>query len=199
MEGLGFFSICCCCTLMCKDEEWMLRHNTLWKAAMPISLAFHSLTDKQKVCAVNSAGSLSQSQTSAFKAREKTKKQNAVVTLSLKAEILHGLSLFFPLCWVCATASMSCGTRAWSFLTGIDHPHLFAAAVPQVVSSSCFQTPLWNFVSFHLIQLNSLLCFCKSFRHSFPVSCQFPEMVLTWRKSLTPQGYSAVAIWHVEC
>lgn len=74
MEGLGFFSICCCCTLMCKDEEWMLRHNTLRKAAMPISLAFHSLTDKQKVCAVNSAGSLSQSQTSAFKAREKTQK-----------------------------------------------------------------------------------------------------------------------------
>lgn len=60
---------------------------TLLKAPVPISLAFHSLTEKQKVCTANSAGSLSQSQTSAFKAREKRKKQNAIVVFLLKATV----------------------------------------------------------------------------------------------------------------
>lgn len=202
MEGSAFSSVCCCCTLMCKDEKWILRRNTLLKAPVPISVAFHSLTEKQ-VCAANSAGSLSQSQTPAFKAREKRKKQNAIVVSYLKVKVrfcVVYLFFSFPLCWVCATASTSCVTRAWSFLTEIDHPYLLAAAVLQVVSShrttcSCFQTPLWNSISFP--QFNSLLCFCKSFRHSFPVSCQFPEMVLTWWKSLTPQGCSTLA--HVGC
>lgn len=48
------------------------------ESSVPISPAFHRLTEKQKVCAANSAGSLSKSQTSAFKAREKRKKQNAI-------------------------------------------------------------------------------------------------------------------------
>lgn len=59
---------------------------TLLKAPVPISLAFHSLTEKQ-VCTPNSAGSLSQSQTSAFKAREKRKKCNAIVVFCLKAKV----------------------------------------------------------------------------------------------------------------
>lgn len=70
------------------------------KAPVPISLAFHSLTKKQKVCTANSAGSLSQSQTSAFKAREKKKKAECNYCLPFKSQgvILCGLSFFFFHC-----------------------------------------------------------------------------------------------------
>lgn len=189
---------------MCKDEEWILRHNTLLKAPVPISLAFHSLTEKQ-VCAANSAGILSQSQTSAFKAREKKTNAecNYCILFKSQGEICVVYPCFFSIVLCLCYCQHVLWPRSWSFLTGIDkNPRIFAAWVLQVVSKnrtscSCLQTSLWNFISF--LQLDSLLCFCKSFRHSFLVSCQFPEMVLTWWKSLTPQGYSTLAIWHVGC
>lgn len=138
-----------------------------------------------------------------FQSKSKKEKTecNCCLLFKSQGEILCGLSFFFlPIVLgVCYCQHVLCH-KGLVFLTEIDHPYLSAAAVLQVVSShrttcSCFQTPLWNSISFP--QLNSLLCFCKSFRHSFPVSCQFPEMVLTWWKSLTPQGYSTLA--HVGC
>lgn len=100
------------------------------------------------------------------------KKQNAIFVFHLKAKVKFCVvypffhlkakmrfcvvyPFFFLLCCICGTATMSCDTRACSFLRGTVHPYLLVAAVLQVVSShrticSCFQTPLRNLISVKL-------------------------------------------------
>lgn len=88
MEGLVFFSICCCCTLMCKDEEWILRHNTHhWKLQCQFLWLFTAWQKSrrfvqqtvQEVC-LNPKHLLS-------KQEKKRKKQNAIIVFLLKAKV----------------------------------------------------------------------------------------------------------------
>lgn len=90
---IGFFSPFVAVVHWCvrmKNEYW----GTILNAPVPISLVFHSLAEKQKVCAANSAGSLSQSKHLLSK-REKKTECNFCLPFKSQGEILCGLS-FFP-------------------------------------------------------------------------------------------------------
>lgn len=115
---------------------------------MPISVPFHSLTEKQEVRAANSVGSFSLLNPNIwFQRRKKKTEWNCHVQFNTQGVILLDLSLAFPLRWVCAGCQHVLWHKGLVCPSWNCHPHLFAAAVLQVVSRhktscSCLQNLL---------------------------------------------------------
>jgi len=99
---------------MCKDKEKILRHKTLLKAPMPISVPFHSLSEKQEVRAAHSAGSLSLLIPNIWFQSKGKKELNDIFIFNLTPKVRFCMvyACFFHSAEFVLAASVSYGIRA---------------------------------------------------------------------------------------